>query len=480
MPELTIYDIERIAGDVRSQEIIFPLLADELIDHICCDVEYEMDNGLSFSEAYARVRQKIGKRRLKEIQEETLYATDSKYRIMKTTMKFSAVAGTILFGVAAMFKIQHWPGAGIMLTLGALILTFLFMPSALVVIRKESGSRKRLILFISAFLSAGLFIAGILFKIQHWNGAGPLLIMAGIVVVFLLIPSLLSAALQNPENAYLRPVFITGAIGLAAFFTGFLFKIMHWQGATILLLSGLSVISFIVLPWYTWVKWKEEKHVRPEFIFLIAGLLSVIMPAALLNLNLQSSFDEGYFTNLEEQQALYKCIFQINGELLASYKDSPAYELMRELDSRTGGLLDVITSVEKKMVGESEGEPGNPVENPSQVVQAEAGPEIRFRQLSFPFHTSPVHDFLVAGNESRDALEKAIQEYRSWLSAKIPADTWNEVDRMLDISMYLSVPAAGDKRSSMLSGLHSLAVLKNSLITIEQYALRELAENNNL
>lgn len=476
MPELTIYDIDRIAGEVRSQEIIFPHLADELIDHICCDVEQEMDNGLTFNEAYARVRQKIGKRRLKEIQEETLYATDSKYRIMKTTMKFSAVAGTILFGVAAMFKIQHWPGAGIMLTLGALILTFLFMPSALVVLRKETRSRKRLVLFISAFLSAGLFITGILFKIQHWNGAGPVLILAGAVVVFLLIPSLLSAALQNPEDTALRPVYITGAIGLAAFFAGFLFKIMHWQGAGILLLCGLSVITIIVLPWYTWLKWKDEKHIRPEFIFLTAGLLSVIMPSALLNLNLQRSFDEGYFTNLEEQQALFSSMFRTRGELLASCRDSSTYELMSELDSRTAGLLEQITSVERRMVGESEGEPGDPVVSPSQVVQTEAGPEIRFRQLSFPFHTSPVRDFLAAGTESRDSLDKAIREYRSWLSATIPADTWDDVDMMLDLSMYLSVPVYGDRRRSMLSGLHSLAVMKNSILSVQHYAMKELAE----
>lgn len=477
MPELTIYDIERITGDVRSQEIIFPHLADELVDHICCDVEYEMEHGLNFSEAYNTVKKRIGKRRLKEIQEETLYVTDSKYRIMKTTMKFSAVAGTVLFGVAAMFKIQHWPGAGIMLTLGALILTFLFMPSALGVLRKETKSRKRLFLYISAFLSAGLFITGILFKIQHWNGAGPVLILAGIVIVFLLIPSLLAAGLKNPENTSLRPVYITGAIGLAAFFTGFLFKIMHWQGASILLLGGLSVISLIVLPWYSWLKWKDEKSVRPEFIFLIAGLLSVIMPSALLNMNLQRSFDEGYFTNLEEQQALYNSMFRIKGELLASCKDSSAYEIMRDLDSRTGDLLAVINSVGNRMVAESEGVLDNTVAYPIQIIQSETGPEIRFRQLSFPFHPSPVQDFLVKGTESRDALDKAVMEYRSWLSATIPADTWTQVDRMIDLSMYLSVPASGDKRSSMLSGLHSLAVMKNSLLAVEQYALRKLAEN---
>jgi len=477
MPELTIYDIERITSDVISQEIIFPNLADELVDHICCDVEYEMEKGLNFNEAYNRVKQKIGKRRLKEIQEETLYATDSKYRIMKTTMKFSAVAGTVLFGVAAMFKIQHWPGAGIMLTLGALILALLFMPSALGVLRKESRSRLRLVLFISAFLSAGLFITGILFKVQHWNGGGPILILAGIVVVFLLIPSLLSATLQNTENTALRPVYIAGAVGLAAFFTGFLFKIMHWQGSGILLLGGLAVISLAVLPWYTWLKWKDERHVRPEFIFLIAGLLSVIMPSALLNINLQRSFDEGYFTNLEEQQALFNSMFRTKDELLASYQDSTAYELMREIDSRTGGLLEVIYIVENRMVGESEGKPGYPVTYPSQVIQTDAGPEIRFRQLSFPFHIYPVQDFLVTGTESRDALDKAVQEYRSWLSSTLPADTWNEVDGMIDLSKYLTVPVYGDSRKSMLSRLHSLAVMKNSLLAVEQYVVRELAEN---
>ena len=76
--------------------------------------------GLNFADAYQTVKQKMGSRRLKEIQEETLYAVDTKYRFMKNTMKISGVAGTILFGFAALFKIQHWPLAGVLMTLGAL------------------------------------------------------------------------------------------------------------------------------------------------------------------------------------------------------------------------------------------------------------------------------------------------------------------------------------------------------------------------
>ena len=192
MRELSLRDIDRISRDVRAQEITFSHLADDLIDHICCDVEHVMQSGIPFSDAYAQVRRKMGSaRRLKEIQEETLYAVDTKYRKMKNTMKVAGIAGTILFGFASLFKIMHWPLAGVFMTLGALILAFLFMPSALVVLWKESHSQKRLFLFISAFLAAMFFILGTLFKVQHWPGAGIIISLAGLTAVLFLVPSFL-------------------------------------------------------------------------------------------------------------------------------------------------------------------------------------------------------------------------------------------------------------------------------------------------
>ncbi len=60
MPELSFQNIEDISLDIRRQEITFSHLADELIDHICCDVENEMNNGLGFKDAYKRVKQRMG------------------------------------------------------------------------------------------------------------------------------------------------------------------------------------------------------------------------------------------------------------------------------------------------------------------------------------------------------------------------------------------------------------------------------------
>jgi len=91
MPELSLHHIDLISRDIQRDEISFSHLRDDLIDHVCCDVEYEMQNGMSFNEAYRNVMQKIGLRRFKEIQEETLYLVDSKYRNMKNLMKISGL-----------------------------------------------------------------------------------------------------------------------------------------------------------------------------------------------------------------------------------------------------------------------------------------------------------------------------------------------------------------------------------------------------
>ena len=189
MPELSFQNIEDISIEIRRQEISFSHLADELIDHICCDVENEMQNGLTFAEAYGKIKQKMGPRRIKEIQEETLYAVDSKYRKMKNTMKISGIAGTIMFGFATLFKIQHWAPASAMMVLGAFILAFIFMPSALVVLWKETHNKKRLFLFLSGFITGMLFIFGTLFKIQHWPVAGHILSLSVICAIFFFIPS---------------------------------------------------------------------------------------------------------------------------------------------------------------------------------------------------------------------------------------------------------------------------------------------------
>lgn len=475
MPELSLKDIDQISRDIRREEISFSHLLEDLIDHVCCDVEYEMTAGLSFNEAYNRVKKKMGSRRIKEIQEETLYEIDSKYRKMKTTMKITGVAGTILLGFAALFKIQHWPGAGFLITLGALILAFVFMPSALGVLWKETHNRKKLFLFISAFIAAVFFILGTLFKIQHWPWAGWLLALAAFSGIFLFLPSILVHLLSDPERKNRRGAYILGTAGFVLYSFGMLFKIQHWPLATILMVTGLIIFGAVALPWYVYIKWKDENYVTSGFLFIILGLLLIIIPGMMINMNLRYAYEDGYFPHLYRQQEMYRYLKSNNEAFLAQYHDSANYNQMEKIHSGTISVMAAINSIETKMVQEAEGEPGMPATITDQIKQGNAGPEIQYRTLKRPFHTAPFKDFLMPGAVSRQELDRIITEYMDLISAPLKDGGSLKYIDLLDGSVYFPAETKTGQDMSLLSGLHSLELLKNSVLTVEIQALTSIA-----
>lgn len=475
MPELTLHHIDQISRDISRQEIVFSHLLHDLVDHVCCDVENEMQNGLSFSDAYRKVKEKMGSRRLKEIQEETLYSVDTKYRYMKTMMKISGVAGTILLGTAALFKIQHWPGAGIMMSLGALILAFVFLPSALGVLWKETHNSKRVFLFVSSFITGMFFILGAIFKIQHWPVAGIILSLSVLFGIVFFIPALLINRLNDTESKNKRIIYIIGAAGLICYITGLLFKIQHWPLSATIMVAGVILLGIIVFPWYTWATYKSESNIRASFIFILIGSLTIIIPGALINLNLQESFDFSNFSHMNQQQILNKCLYTNNDFLITGYNDSVSHPQMEKLHFKTKEVLTLIGNIQANMVQESEGEPGAPAVSAEQIRQTERGTEIVPWLLNKPFHPGPVRNFLLPGCTSRLELNNALTDYTKFIAALTTEADSRNYSTLLDPAKYLPGENFGEKSTSLLTGLHSLEVLENSLLTVESNMLNILA-----
>ncbi len=478
MPELSLHHIEQISRDIRRQEITFSHLLEDLIDHVCCDVEYEMQTGLDFGEAYKKVRKKMGSRRLKEIQEETLYSVDTKYRYMKNTMKISAVAGTLLFGFATLFKIQHWPFAGILMFFGALILAFVFLPSALNVLWKETHNRKRLFLVISAFFAGVLLIIGVLFKIQHWPYAGAILTLAAISGILFFIPALALSRLADQENKDKRLSYILGAAGSVLFVAGMLFKMQHWPLATLFIILGIIILGFLAFPMYTWLTWKEENHISSVFIFLVIGFLLIVIPGAMLTLSLQHSYQDFYYPNNDQQIKLYDYLFRNNSSLINKYHDSLAYEKMEQVHSKTTVMLAVIRSIQDKMVQESEGQPGKPAVSASQISQTNSGQEILYTKLSRPFDQEPAKAFLLPGCSARKELTSSIAEYESYISSITSSEELLSYKKMLDLETLLPDSDQNKGQMSLISALHSLEIMKNGLLTVESCILNKVARHN--
>jgi len=479
MPELSLQHIDQISRDISREEISFSHLLEDLIDHVCCDVEYEMQRGMDFHEAYKKVKKKMGPGRLKEIQQETLYSVDTNYRNMKNLVKISGVAGTIMFGFAALFKIEHWPGAGQMMSLGALFLAFIFLPSALSVLWKETHNRKRLFLFISAFFAGMLFILGTLFKIQHWPMAGTLLTLAALSGILFFIPALALSRLSDQENKAKRPVYILGGVGAVLFVAGLLFKIQHWPLATVFLLIGIFLLCFLAIPMFTWLTWKEESHISPKFIFMVIGFLLVVIPGAMLTLSMQQSYQDNYFPNNDQQQALYNYLFMSNNSLIRSYKDSSNYHEMEKLHLKTAEILAIINNIEKKMVQESEGQPGKPAVSARQISQTETGLQIDYWQISKPLDPRPAKAFLSPGSNTRNELNSSMLGYVSYLSGITSPEAMQKYKRVLDTEMFLTAVTPTDSKTSLMAGLHTLEIMKNGLLTVESCVLHTIAFHGN-
>lgn len=238
------------------------------------------------------------------------------------------------------------------------------------------------------------------------------------------------------------------------------------------MVTGVLIAGFIALPWYTWLTWKDEDHISARFIYIIAGSLALIVPGFLINLNLQNSYNDGYYSNQNQQQALYNYTYNMNEEILKRYSDSLNYQKMAELHARTKVLLAVISNIQMKMIDEAEG-----IKTSSQKITRvglnEQQSEIHYGLLSRPFESST--DFLLPGSSLLQELDSAVKGYLNYITSLSAETHSTNYEKMLDPSLYM--PPADVKQVTLMSALHSMELLKNSLLSFESYTLKAIAKN---
>ena len=285
MQELSKQNIRLISQILDRSGISFSHLREDLIDHFCCEIEEKLAEGITFSQAFESIKHNLGIKSLQQVQEKTLLLIDKNYCAMKTTMKFSAIISIILLIVGILFKINHWPWAGIMITLGFFILCFFFLPSAYYIMHREKRDRRLIFLFISAFLGSCSFFLGILFKVQHWPGGAPLLTLGIIIMCVLFFPALLRYLFRQAKSGKEKIAYTFAVISGITFFLGFLFKAMHWPGGNALQTAAVFFLVGLFIPFYTFVRYSKSKHVEAGYIYLIAAVSWIVMFGMLVSLS---------------------------------------------------------------------------------------------------------------------------------------------------------------------------------------------------
>lgn len=91
---------------------------------------------------------------------------------MKNFTYLFGLSSAIITIVGSLFKRMHWPGAGILITVGMMLIVFVFLPLYFITNHREQTERKNPVYAIVGYLTIALLLAGATFKIMHWPGAG--------------------------------------------------------------------------------------------------------------------------------------------------------------------------------------------------------------------------------------------------------------------------------------------------------------------
>ncbi|GAA4464586.1 hypothetical protein GCM10023093_15220 [Nemorincola caseinilytica] len=210
--------VEYILDDIRRGGIETEDLQLNLLDHICCIIERELEPGADFERFYRHTLRRFYKSQLREIEEETARSlTFKNYYSMKKLMLMSGALSTASLIAGSIFKIQHWPGAGVLLALGIASFSLLFLPLlAILKAREVAHTRDRIVLTLACLLGI-VFSMATLFTIMHWPGASALWFTAIGISAFVLLPVYFFTGIRRPEtklNTMLISILLVGFTGL--------------------------------------------------------------------------------------------------------------------------------------------------------------------------------------------------------------------------------------------------------------------------
>ncbi len=107
------------------------------------------------------------------------------------------------------------------------------------------------IMIVSGIFSASSFLIGSLFKIMHWPGASILLVLAIAFFSFLFLPLIGIFKGKEATTGSERTIIMLGSLLGVSYCMSVLFTIMHWPGSPALWLFTIGFSIFIFIPAYS-------------------------------------------------------------------------------------------------------------------------------------------------------------------------------------------------------------------------------------
>lgn len=141
---------------------------------------------------------------------------------MKQKIYILGVVSALVVFIGTILKVNHWPGAAILITIGMATLILLFFPVALINNYKAVGNSQSKSLYIVTGLTCFVVFTAMLFKIMHWPFAGIGLTIALPFPYVVFLPVFLIVTSKNKNFNIHNTVFVLLLLAVNSVFSALL------------------------------------------------------------------------------------------------------------------------------------------------------------------------------------------------------------------------------------------------------------------
>jgi hypothetical protein len=141
---------------------------------------------------------------------------------MKQKIYVLGVISAMIVFAGTIFKINHYPGAAILIITGIASLVLLFLPLALTNHYRANGNGKSLLLHIVTYITCLVVFTAMLFKLMHWPYAGLLLTVALPFPYVVFLPVFIGVTSKDSNFNIYNTAFVLFLLALNSVFSGLL------------------------------------------------------------------------------------------------------------------------------------------------------------------------------------------------------------------------------------------------------------------
>ena len=239
------------------------------------------------------------------------------------------------------------------------------------------------------------------------------------MLIALFLPALLAQSIRNVSDRLHKASIIIAFFAAGILAAGYLFKLMHWPGAAILLVAGNVILFLIAVPLYGTHILKSKTYITGRFIMLVLGVAWLILSVNLISVKVSRNLSQSYNGQFSELLHGNQLLSKSNSFFLEKNQFSDPTKAQK-LHTATASVLETIEGLKSDLIMFDSG------------VRPERGLNSKplLHYLKTPFGHDLVIKYMLdqdAGSGEGYALQEELKQYLKDMDALLPAHNLNPI-----------------------------------------------------